>query len=210
MRIIGITGPSGAGKTRLTEYLSALGLPIINADGVYHSMLKPPSACLDAIREHFGGGVFTPEGALDRTALAHAVFGDAEKLNTLNRAVLGIVLAEIRRKISALEESGERTVIVDAPTLIESGFNAECETVISVLCPAERRIRRIALRDGITPEAAAERVRAQKDDAFYTAHSDRVIFNGGSENEFDEKIRLLAGELELQKYATERNTYRAK
>lgn len=199
MRIIGITGPSGAGKTRLTEYLSALGLPIINADSVYHSMLKPPSECLDVIREHFGSGVFTPDGELDRATLAHTVFGDAEKLNTLNRAVLGMVLKEIRNRISELAKVGEQTVIVDAPTLIESGFNTECDTVISVLCPAERRVARIAVRDGITEEAAKERVRAQKDDSFYIAHSDRVILNGGSEDEFDEKLRQLAEELDLKK-----------
>lgn len=198
MRIIGITGPSGSGKTRLTEYLAGLGIPTVNADDLYHSMLIPPSACLDAIRAKFGDGVFYEDGSLDRNALSRIVFSDETKLKLLNRTVLGMVIEEIRKIITALEKQGKQTVVVDAPTLIESGFDRECDTVISVLSPADERVIRISRRDGISSQRAKERIRAQKDDIFYKAHSDIVIFNDGTEEQFDGKIRSLADKLSLK------------
>lgn len=206
MRIIGITGPSGSGKTRLTEYVSSLGVPTINADELYHSMLVPPSECLDAIKSRFGDKVLAPDGTLDRRALSEIVFENPEKLKLLNRTVLGIVIAEIRKIIKALDESGERAVAVDAPTLIESGFDRECDVVVSVLCPASERVLRISSRDRISVQTAEARIHAQKDDSFYTEHSDCVIINDGTEAEFDEKIRDLVRRLDIAAISPERNT----
>jgi len=197
MRIIGVTGPSGSGKTLLGEYFSGLGIKVIDADALYHSMLVPPSECLDAIRERFGNGVFSSDGSLDRAALSAVVFNDADKLELLNRTVLGIVISEIRRLIAQLEASGETVVIVDAPTLIESGFDRECDDVISVLSSRETRILRISARDGITRERAEERVRAQKDDSFYIEASDYVLENDGTEEQFLCRIRELGDKLGL-------------
>ena len=69
MRIIGITGPTGAGKSVLSSYLREKGIPVIDADKVYHSLLVPPSECLDALRRAFGDGIFKGE-ELDRRALS--------------------------------------------------------------------------------------------------------------------------------------------
>ncbi len=204
MRIIGITGPSGSGKTLLTEEISKLGIPTVNADELYHSMLIPPSECLDAIRLNFGDGVFNVGGELDRTALAKIVFSDAEKLSLLNSTVLDMVIGKIRKMIKAFENSGEDTVAVDAPTLIESGFNKECDTVISVLCPAEKRIARISERDGISREQAEARIKAQKDDGFYITKSDYTVRNDGTEEQYAEKIKELIKALELKAKSTER------
>lgn len=192
MRIIGVTGPTGSGKTLLTEYFASLNITTINADELYHSMLVPPSACLDAIRENFGDEVFSSDGTLSRERLGRIVFNDKEKLDLLNGTVLSIVLDEIRRQIAILEKSETEFLIIDAPTLIESGFHHECDTVISVIAPKDERIKRISLRDGISVERAAERVRAQKDDLFYTKNSDEVIYNDSTEADFILKIKEAA------------------
>lgn len=204
MRIIGITGPSGAGKTRLTEYVSSLGIPTINADELYHSMLVPPSECLDAIKAKFGDAVFANDGTLDRKALSEIVFSDSEKLRMLNETVLSIVVNEIKRIIKAFEQSGEQTVAVDAPTLIESGFDRECDVVVSVICPEKERAVRISLRDQISKDKALSRIHAQKDDSFYTEHSNYVINNNGTEAEFDEKIREFVQKLGITTKSPER------
>lgn len=204
MKIIGITGPSGSGKTLLTEEISKLGIPTVNADELYHSMLKPPSECLDAIRLNFGDGVFNCKGELDRTALSKIVFSDNEKLNLLNATVLGMVLDKIRQKIKEFESNGDDIAAVDAPTLIESGFNKECDTVIAVLCPAEKRIARISERDGISREQATARIKAQKDDEFYINHSDYTVRNDGTEEQYAEKIQELINALDIKAKSTER------
>ena len=192
MKIIGVTGPTGSGKTLLTEYFASLDITTINADELYHSMLIPPSACLDAIREKFGDSVFSESGELSREKLGKIVFNDKEKLDLLNATVLGIVLDEIRRQIAILKRNGNDFLIIDAPTLIESGFHRECDTVISVIAPKNERIRRISLRDRISVERATERVRAQKEDSFYTENSHEVIYNDSTESDFILKIKEAA------------------
>ena len=185
MKILGVTGPSGAGKSSLTEDLEKLNIKVINADEVYHSLLIPPSDCLSAIKNVFGNDVFDNSGRLSRQKLATVVFNDKEKLELLNSTVLPFVLDKIRRIISSLD--GE-IVAVDAPTLIESGFDKECDAIISVLCPHEMRIERIMERDGITRDAAIERINAQKPDSFYINASDALIVNDGDENELHSKL----------------------
>lgn len=191
MKIIGITGPSGSGKSLLGELARSLGFPVIDADEVYHSMLVPPSECLDALRTSFGNDIFLPNGELCRKSLAKIVFSDSEKLKLLNSTVLDKVLIEIRKMISELENEGASIVFVDAPTLIESGFNKECDTVISVLASRETRIKRITARDGITSEKAEERINAQKDDDFYRENSDHIINNDSSAENFFSKASIL-------------------
>lgn len=193
--VVGITGPSGAGKSALGSFLTEMGYPCIDADAVYHTLLIPPSPCLDAIRLAFGNGVMTPEGGLDRKALGEVVFHNAEKLELLNRTVLPCVLDEIRRQIAALAESGSSLIFVDAPTLIESGFHKECDTVISILAKDTVRVDRIALRDSLDKEQAYARIRAQKDDDFYRCHSDHVLFNDGDRDAFLAQARSLLNRL---------------
>ncbi len=195
MKIIGVTGPSGSGKTLLTEYFSERGVSTIDADALYHSMLTPPSRCLDAIKETFGDEVIAPDGSLDRAILSSIVFNDSQKLELLNKTVLRIVIERIHELIAELEDKGAAYVLVDAPTLIEAGFDKECDTVIVITAPAAVRIRRISERDGIDEAHAKERVLAQKPDGFYTSVADFVIVNDKGESEFCEQIKKLARHL---------------
>ena len=103
MKIIGVTGPSGSGKSLLCQRLSKKGFSVIDADDVYHKLLIPPSDCIDALRGAFGNTVFKEDGTLDRKALSEIVFHDEEKLNLLNTTVHGFVLDKIRKMISELE-----------------------------------------------------------------------------------------------------------
>lgn len=194
MRIIGITGPSGAGKSLLSAVLEKHSIPTIDADGVYHSLLIPPSPCLDALRSAFGNGIFLSDGSLDRSALGAIVFSDEQKLALLNSTVLSLVLERTRQIIRQLEADGYSAVAVDAPTLFESGFDSECDLVVSVLAPLEDRLARITSRDGISKEAAMLRLEAQKDDEFYTSRSDAVLVNNSTFDALANKLCELLRE----------------
>lgn len=189
--ILGITGPTGAGKSLLSDYLRSNGICVIDADEVYHSLLIPPSPCLDALRQTFGNEIFQRDGSLNRAALSEIVFHEEAKLALLNDTVLGFVLDEIRSMIRGLESEGQSLVAVDAPTLIESGFHKECTQVVSVLSSPDLRLDRIVTRDGISREAALARIRAQKDDGFYREHSHCVLINNGKTDDFFAQCEAL-------------------
>ncbi|MBO5845690.1 MAG: dephospho-CoA kinase [Clostridia bacterium] len=191
IKIVGITGPSGSGKSLLSKYISDAGIPCINADEVYHSLLTPPSPCIDAIAKVFGGRVIAPDGSLDRPALSSIVFGDKKDLALLNETVLPIVIAKIKELISELESLSHTVVVVDAPTLIESGFHKECDLVVSVIASTTSRLERIKARDGISGDLASARLSAQKDDSFYAEHSDLVILNDSSKEHFQMAAEAL-------------------
>ena len=180
MRIIGITGPTGAGKSTVSKGFAALGYNTIDADALYHSMLIPPSECLDAIRGEFGDGIFASDGSLDRSALAALVFSSKDTLERLNATVLPIVIAKMRDIIKEAEKRGDEVMIVDAPTLIVSA-------------PQDVRIERIMKRDGIDESRARARVLGQKGDDFYRDASDAFICDASDADELFQKAREATG-----------------
>lgn len=190
MKIIGLAGPSGAGKGEFCAILTKLGIFSINTDNVYHKLLVPPSACLDELCAHFGFGILKSDGTLDRAALAKIVFapGNESELNALNKITHFHVLNKVRSIIADFSKFPCPAVIVDAPALFESGFDAECNTVVSVLANKAIRIDRIMQRDGLSYEAAAERINAQKPDEFYIERSDHVFYNNSDLEEFKRQV----------------------
>ena len=191
INIIGITGPSGAGKSFVCTYLAKRNIPVINADEVYHSLLKKDSPCTLALAKAFGDEILSAEGTPDRKKLGGIVFSSDEKLELLNSIVLKFVIDEINEMIVKLAASGKENVVVDAPTLIESGFSADCDSVISILAPKEERIKRICERDGITRERATLRIEAQKSDEFYINNSHHILINDTDEAAFYKKAEAL-------------------
>lgn len=191
INVIGVTGPSGAGKSSLCEYAEKNNVKYINADEVYHSMLTPDTECTAALAREFGEGILSTDGSPDRKKLGEIVFSSDDALKRLNGLVLGFVITEIKKIIALYEENGEKNVIVDAPTLIESGFDRECDAVVSVLAPKHSRIERIQKRDSITYESAQTRVNAQKSDEFYIDNSDFILVNEGDRAQFEEQVGQL-------------------
>ncbi len=195
IKFIGLTGPSGAGKGEVSKILSEMGSYHLDCDKIYHDLLVPPSPCLDELRNNFGDGIFFPDGELDRKALASIVFsqeGRQSKLPVLNSITHKYVLKEVQRQAEKLKEY--KIFTVDAPTLLESRFDRQCNTVISVLADKETRIKRIMTREGIGREAAEARINSQPDDDFYKERSDHVIYNNGD---------LVSLEAELKKIVKE-------
>lgn len=193
MLIIGLTGPTGAGKGTVASRFAVYGVPSIDTDAVYHQLLIPPSACLDAVAERFGASVLKPDGSLDRSALASRVFapGHEEERSDLNHITHAYILDCVRATCRELDTRGVPAVLVDAPLLYESGFDAECDRVLAVLADPDVRLARIMARDGLPLSAAVSRLRAQKPDSFYTERASAVIRNDGSPEELDAPIRSL-------------------
>lgn len=191
MKIIGITGPTGAGKTTALNALRALGAEVIDADGVYHALLEEDEGLQKALRAAFGEQIQDKEGRIDRKALAEAVYPD--RMAELNALTHPAILAAIDRRVEEARQAGRPAVAIDAIGLIESGLGESCGAVVAVLAPAEVRVGRIMARDGVDEAYARRRVAAQKSDEFYRAHSGYVLENGGEETpeEFQRRAEAL-------------------
>lgn len=163
--VIGITGPTGAGKTSALRALETLGGCVLDCDAIYHEMLRTDPALRSAITDAFGD-VFAPDGSLDRQKLGTLVFGDAAQLERLNAIIYTHLPRELKRRMAL---SPAPIMGIDAINLVESGLSALCDRTLAVIAPPEVRIRRIMARDGISEEYARLRVAAQKGDDFYRA-----------------------------------------
>jgi len=180
MKRIGITGPTGAGKTTALKALEALGVYILDADAVYYDLLAESREMKEELTQRFGEDILDETGAVDRKRLGSIVFADPDALLDLNRITHKYVGEEVDRREAAAAARGIQAVAIDAIALIESGLGATCETIVSVIAPAEVRVKRIMARDNISEEYARSRVQAQKPDSFYREHSDLVLENDGS------------------------------
>lgn len=189
MKRIGITGPTGSGKTTALNALERLGVCVLDTDAVYHELLAEDEGLKRELRERFGPGIVDPEGQIDRKALGRIVFADPAALNELNAITHRYIDAEVEHRTAAAQAAGAVGVAIDAIALIESGLDKACDVVVSVIAPAEVRVRRIMTRDGISEEYARSRVAAQHSDGWFRAHSDHVFVNDGSlsPEEFEEQ-----------------------
>ena len=133
------------------------------------------------------------DGALDRGYMAPLVFSDPKKLQKLNRIAHKHVKAELKKLFAGF--GAEDIVLLDAPTLFESGLDSECDLIISVIAPEEACLERIIERDGIGREAALMRLVNQPDDDFFIEHGDIVVYNDGTPEEFAEAAGEIIGSI---------------
>lgn len=181
MRLIGVCGRSGSGKGVFCDEARKRNIKVIDCDALYHKMVSKPSQCLDDIAHEFGDK-FIKNHALDRKSLAEEVFSDKEKLKRLNRITHMHITDEIFRII--YESQNESYIILDAPTLFESGLNKYCDIIVGIIANDEICIERILKRDSITYEMAQKRLESQKSLDFIVENSDALIYNDGDIDDF--------------------------
>lgn len=187
MKIIGITGGTGCGKTTALNELERRGALLIDCDAVYHRMLETDRPMLDEIEKYFPGAVI--DGKLDRKALGAVVFTDEEALRDLNIITHRHINLEIRRILREHAMNGGTLAAIDAIELFSSGLAKRCTATIGVIADREVRIDRIMRRDGISREYAMMRVNAQRPNEYFIQKCCHVLENNGSQEEFIEKCR---------------------
>ena len=191
MKVIGITGPTGAGKTTALNALRELGAEVIDADEVYHRLLETDEGLKKALKAAFGEQIGDKMGRIDRKALSEAVYpGSLEELGAITHPA---VLAAIGARVEKAQREGRPAVVIDAIALIESGLGEKCDAVVTVLAPLEVRVARIMALDGIDESYARRRAMAQKDDGFFRAHAHYVLENteGDTPESFRERAKAL-------------------
>ena len=189
--IIGLTGPSGAGKSVVASVAEGLGFFVVDCDTVARRAVEDENL-LFALCEAFGRDIIR-DGRLDRRELALRAFSSADNTALLNRLTLPVITEYIEKMIE-----GKSAVLLDAPTLYESGLDKRCDLVVGVLADKDTRRERIVARDSLTERDADARMKAAKADEFFRFRCDLLLTNDGSL----EELKTKAAEM-LSEYITE-------
>lgn len=173
-KIIGLTGPTGSGKSSLTVVCKEKGYTVINCDLVARAAVVKGSDGLNALIKVFGDDILLSDGTLNRKELAKKAFATRKNTQLLNSTLLPYISKLIYTQIENCDK-----VILDAPTLFESGIDEICTKTIAVLADKKTRLSRIISRDGIDEQSALLRINAGKTDDFYRENADIVLYNNG-------------------------------
>lgn len=187
--VIGLTGSTGAGKSSVTAVAEELGFKVIDCDRFARVAVEKGSDGLADVVAVFGSEVLNSDGTLNRKALAQRAFSTTDKTELLNKTLLPHIVKLINAEINAPR------VLLDAPTLFESGADSLCNEIIVILSDEKTRKKRIMERDGIDEEAAMLRIKAGKPDEFYIEKTNNIVYNDCELSVLNLKIQKLLTKL---------------
>lgn len=171
-KVIGLTGPTGAGKSAVSAFLREKGCHVVDCDVFAKQVMDSDAECLKKLRHAFGDCF--DDNKLNRKKLGKLVFSDKLALKTLNDIVNPLIIKALQQYA---KDSGEEVVIFDGATLIECGAAPMCSALIGVLASKETRLQRIMARDGLSQQLALDRIGSQHDDDYYRSHCTHVVYN---------------------------------
>lgn len=181
MKIIGITGNSGSGKSTISKLISKnYEAKIIDADKIAKEMTNNNGEYLQAIRQAFGNDVIK-NNELDRKKLADIVFLNRTEKEKLDGLTFEYVVEEIKKELKANQNLDYQYIILDVPLLFESKLDKLCDYTIGVIAPKTEKIKRICKRDKLSKEKALQRLNSQPNDEFFTKNCNTVIKNENKE-----------------------------
>jgi dephospho-CoA kinase len=183
---VGLTGGIGAGKSEVTRRLAELGALVIDADLLAREVVSPGTSGLDEVVRHFGAGVLTSRGGLDRASLAARVFDDPDE----RRALESIIHPRVRSRAAEIESAADPdAVVVHAiPLLVETGQAGSFDVVIVVEAPRADRLRRLVAHRGMTQAHAHSRIDSQAAAEQRIEAADVIIDNTGSLDELRARV----------------------
>jgi dephospho-CoA kinase len=195
MRVFGLTGNIGSGKSAVAAMLREAGIPVLDADRISREVTAPGGRAYDAVVQAFGRGIVRNDGSIDRKRLGEIVFSDPASRERLERITHPAILDAMKDALAGLAREGHRAAVVEATLIHESGRKGLFEAVISVTCDSETAISRLAARDGMSRGQAEARLRAQMDSDRKAGASDYVIDNSGDIESTRRQVVALAGVL---------------
>lgn len=172
--VIGLTGPTGSGKSSTKNVCEKYGIKVVDCDKIARKATEKGTKGLLALTEVFGKDILNGDYTLNRKALAQKAFASPEKTAILNRTIFPFI------KELVLSEIEGELVLLDAPTLFESGINEVCFKTVAVLSSVDIRLERIIQRDSLTENQARLRISAGKNDNFYKENADYILYNNSN------------------------------
>jgi len=198
MLIVGLTGNAASGKSSVAQLMAARGATIIDADVLARIAVEPGSSGLKAIVEHWGPGILTPDGALDRETMRHRVFANPKELEALN-AIVHPAVARLRdQAIAVARAQGARIVICDIPLLFEKDLARDYDLIVLVDAPKAVRLERLTTRRGLAQDDAIHLIAAQMPAELKRAHADFIIDNDSDQRALSRRVDAVWAALEAR------------
>jgi len=177
MKIIGVTGPIGSGKSTLSAYFAKKGATVIDADLLYREVVQKGKPALNEIADFFGNEVLDEDGGLNRKKLGQIVFEDKAKLDVLNKITHKYIIEEILNEVKKARERNADLLVIECPIPVEHGFLDVVDEVYVVVADEKVRAERIMKRNNLTFDDAMKRIRSQMTNDEYIKIADKVIIN---------------------------------
>lgn len=190
MKVIGLTGGIGSGKSEIAAFLKELGAGVIDADKVGHEILNPGTPGWHKVIDTFGKDVCNQEGKIDRKKLAKIVFQKPEEIDKLNKITHPLILDEIKLRLNQLKQEGFEVAIVEAALLIEAGWAPYMNQIWLSITPKAITLARLIKR-GLSESEAKARIAAQIPGETKINLATAIIINDGSIMELRNKIEKL-------------------
>jgi len=195
MRIYGLTGGIGSGKTEAARRFAWHGIPVIDADAIGHAVIGPGGSAVDEVVAAFGAEVLT-DGIIDRMKVGARVFSNAHALQRLNGIVHPAIYREIATRCDAYRQDGHDAVIVEAALLAENGVKQPFfDGLIVVTCPVAIRVQRLVMQRGMDRADAERRIASQTPPERKIALADWVIENDGDRETLDARVDKIVAEM---------------
>ena len=195
MRVVGLTGGIGTGKSTVAAMLRELGATVIDADEATRAVQARGTEGLLRLAQEFGPAILDPDGELDRSRLAEIAFKDPEARRRLNGIVHPLVRQWMAERQQEAVERGDAVVVLDIPLLFESRGANPFETVVLVYAPEDLQVRRLVELRGMTEEQALARIAAQTPIDEKRRLATHVIENTGSMQQLRDQVRQVWAEI---------------
>ncbi len=191
MKVIGLTGGIGSGKSTVSRFLAERGAVIIDADKVGHEAFKPDTELWRDVVAAFGNEIVKPGGEIDRHKLGKMVFGNPGLLSRLNEIMHPRMYGMVKSQIEGYRRQGVGVVVLEAPLLIEAGWTSLVDEVWVTVASEPTVLQRLEERAGLSKEESLARIRSQLPTEERAKHADVVINNDGGLDKLKAKVNEL-------------------
>jgi dephospho-CoA kinase len=193
--VIGLTGNIATGKSTVLDYLARLGAYIIDADKLAHQSMMPNGPAYGAVVAEFGAAVLNEDKSINRKALGHIVFTNADLLNKLEQIVHPAVF---KMTLKLVENAPSSVIVLEAVKLLEAGpMFSQCDEVWVVTARPEVQLRRLMESRGMDEVTARQRMGMQSPQAAKVNQATRVIDNSGTLDELYAQLDAIWAQLKL-------------
>lgn len=197
MKVIGLTGGIGSGKSTVSQFLAELGAVILNADAVGHEAFKPDTEIWREVVAAFGRQVLTPDGNIDRKKLGEIVFGNAESLSGLNQIMHPRMYDMVKAQLEEYRGQGKSVAVLEAPLLLEAGWTSLVDEVWVTTASESTVLRRLHEQKGLSGEETLARIRSQLSSEERVKHANVIINTDCDLDELKSKVKQLWQRLKL-------------